>query len=41
MVLGIVLPVVYVDVREAGYEKLQLLFVEDGNQFCRDDVMES
>lgn len=41
MVLGIILPVINIDVGKAGYEQFQFLFVEDGDQFRRNDVMET
>lgn len=41
MILGIVLPIVHVDIREAGDEKLELLFVEDRYQFGGNNVMEA
>lgn len=41
VVLCVVLPIVYIDIREAGDEELELLLVENCNQLCRDDVMET
>ena len=41
MVLCIVLPIIYIDIRKAGDEELELLLVENCNQFSRDDIMES
>lgn len=41
MVLGIVLPVVHINVGQARNEKLKFLFIEYGNQVCGNNVMES
>lgn len=41
VVVGVVLPVVDVDVWQTGDEELKLLFVEDSDQFSRDDVVEA
>ena len=41
LILGVVLPVVDIDVREARDEKLEFLFVEDGDELGRNDIMEA
>lgn len=41
VVLGSILPVIHVDFRHAGNKKFQLLFIENGNQLCWNDIMES
>ena len=41
VVLCVVLPIVYIDIRKTGDEELELLLVENCNQFCRDNVMET
>ncbi len=41
MVFGVVLPVVNVDVWQAGDEELQFLLVKDCDELCRDDVVEA
>ena len=41
VVFGMVLPIVHVDIREAGNQELKFLFVEYRNELRRDNVMES
>ena len=41
VVLRIVFPVINVDVRETGDEKLEFLFVENGDEICWHNVMEA
>ena len=41
VVLSVVLPVVNVNIRQPGNEKLKLLFIEDGDEFCRNNVVET
>lgn len=41
VVLGIVLPIVDVDVGHAGDEEFEFAFVEDGDELCGDDVVEA
>ncbi len=41
MILGVALPVVHVNVRQARDEQLELLLREDGDEILRDDVMEA
>lgn len=41
MILGIVLPVVNVDVGKTGDEQFQFLFVEDGDQLRRHNIVEA
>jgi len=41
VVLGVVLPVIHIDVRQTGNEKFELLFAEDGDELRRDDIVEA
>lgn len=41
MVLSVVLPLIGIDFRQTRDQKLQLLLVEDGNQFWGNDFMET
>jgi hypothetical protein len=41
VVVGVVLPVVDVDVRETGNEELEFLFIEDSDQFGGNNVVEA
>lgn len=41
VVLGVVLPVVHIDVWQTRDEELELLFVENGNKFCWDNFVET
>jgi hypothetical protein len=41
MILGIRFPVVHLNLRETGDKKFKLLFVEDGNQLRRNDLVEA
>lgn len=41
VVLCVALPVVDVDVRQTGDQELQLLLVEDRDQLCRNDFVET
>ena len=41
VVFGVVLPIVDVDVGQSGYEQLEFLFVENGYEFCRNNVVEA
>jgi hypothetical protein len=41
LILGIVLPIVNVDLGKAGYQQLQFLFVENGDEVRGDDIMEA
>lgn len=41
MIFCIILPVVHVNVREARDEELELLFIEDRNQFCRNNIVKA
>lgn len=41
VVLGVRLPVVDVDIRQTRNEKFELLFVEDGDELFRDDLVEA
>ena len=41
VIFGMIFPVINVDVGKAGDEKLELLLVEDRNEFRRNNVMEA
>jgi hypothetical protein len=41
MILGVVLPIIHVNIWKARDQKLQLLLVEDRNQLCRYNIMEA
>jgi hypothetical protein len=41
VILGIVLPVVNIDIWETRDEELELLLIEDRDEVCLDDVMET
>jgi hypothetical protein len=41
MILGVALPVIYIDVWQTRDQKLKLLLGEDGNEVLGDDVMEA
>lgn len=41
MILGVVLPIVHVNVWQTGDEEFELLFVEDGDELGRNDVVET
>jgi hypothetical protein len=41
MILGVSLPVVDINLGQAGNEEFEFLLVEDCDQFGRDDIVES
>jgi len=41
VVLGVGLPVIYIDLWETGDEKLELLLIKDGDELSRNDFMEA
>jgi hypothetical protein len=41
VIFGVALPVIHVDLRQAGDQKLQFLFIEDCNELGRNDIVET
>jgi hypothetical protein len=41
VIFGVALPIIHINVRETRDQELQFLFIEDCNEFSRNNVMET